>query len=54
MDTSILLKRNQYDCDIQPLSDTVKEALFQDTIIVARSITQLIKILNILASIAEE
>ena len=54
MDISILLQRNQYDCDLQTLSDKEKQVLFQYTIIVARSINQLIKILKISASIAEE
>ena len=54
IEISILLQRNQDYCDLQPLYDKEKEALFQYTIIVTISITQIIKILNIFASIAEE
>ena len=36
------------------ITNTTVTYIFQDTIIVARSITQLIKILNIFTSIAEE
>ena len=54
MDISALIQNNQYYCDLKTLSDKEKETLFQYTIIVARFITQLINILNIFASIAEE
>ena len=54
MEISILVQRNQADYDLQTLSDKEKEVLFQDTIIVARYITQLINILNIFAYISEE
>ena len=54
MDISIILKCNQDGCDLQPLHDKEKQYLFQYIIIVARSITKLINILNIFVSISEE
>ena len=53
LDIAIIFKRNQDESDLQPLSEKEKEALFQDTLIVVVSITQLVKHLNIFSNIME-